>query len=84
MLEPGLVLQGRYRIDRALGRGGMGAVYVATDQTFGSTVAIKQTLCEGADLEKAFQREARLLNALRHAALPVVIDYFSERAASSS
>jgi formylglycine-generating enzyme required for sulfatase activity len=53
-------------------------VYLATDQTFGSTVAIKQTLCDGADLEKAFQREARLLNTLRHAALPVVIDYFTE------
>lgn len=78
MLEPDLVLQGRYRIVEALGRGGMGAVYLATDQTFGSTVAIKQTLCEGADLEKAFQREARLLNGLRHPALPVVIDYFTE------
>ncbi len=78
MLEPDLVLRGRYRIVRALGRGGMGAVYVATDETFGSTVAIKQTLCEGADLEKAFQREARLLNGLRHPALPVVIDYFTE------
>jgi serine/threonine protein kinase len=78
MLEPDLVLQGRYRIVEQLGRGGMGAVYLATDQTFGSTVAIKQTLCEGADLERAFHREARLLNTLRHAALPVVIDYFSE------
>src|SRR5689334_25386807 len=78
MLEPDLVLQSRYRIVEALGRGGMGAVYLATDQTFGSTVAIKQTLCEGADLEKAFQREARLLNGLRHPALPVVIDYFIE------
>jgi formylglycine-generating enzyme required for sulfatase activity len=78
MLEPDLVLQGRYRIVESLGRGGMGAVYRAIDQTFGSTVAIKQTLCEGADLEKAFQREARLLNGLRHGALPVVIDYFSD------
>lgn len=78
MLEPNLVLQGRYRIVESLGRGGMGAVYRAIDETFGSTVAIKQTLCEGADLEKAFQREARLLNGLRHGALPVVIDYFSE------
>lgn len=78
MLEPDLVLQGRYRIVESLGRGGMGAVYRAIDETFGSIVAIKQTLCEGADLEKAFQREARLLNGLRHAALPVVIDYFSE------
>ena len=78
MLEPDLVLQGRYRIVEPLGRGGMGAVYRAIDETFGSTVAIKQTLCEGADLEKAFEREARLLNGLRHGALPVVIDYFSE------
>lgn len=78
MLESNLVLQGRYRIVEPLGRGGMGAVYRAIDETFGSTVAIKQTLCEGADLEKAFQREARLLNGLRHGALPVVIDYFSE------
>ena len=30
----------------------------------------------GADAERAFEREARLLAGLRHAALPVVIDYF--------
>src|SRR4029079_14642761 len=29
-------------------------------------------------LRKAFEREARLLNRLRHAALPVVFDYFFE------
>jgi formylglycine-generating enzyme required for sulfatase activity len=56
----------------------MGAVYLATDQRFGSTVALKQTLVNGENLRKAFEREARLLNGLRHAALPVVIDYFTE------
>ena len=56
----------------------MGAVYLATDQRFGSTVALKQTLVSGENLRKAFEREARLLNGLRHAALPVVIDYFTE------
>jgi serine/threonine protein kinase len=78
MLEPNTILQNRYLIVSLLGQGGMGAVYMATDQRFGSTVALKQTLVNGDSLRKAFEREARLLNGLRHAALPVVIDYFTE------
>ena len=78
MLSPNTVLQDRYRIERILGQGGMGAVYEAVDQKFGSTVALKQTLMTGEALDRAFEREARLLNKLRHAALPVVIDYFLE------
>lgn len=78
MLEPNTILQNRYLILSLLGQGGMGAVYLATDQRFGSTVALKQTLVNGENLRKAFEREARLLNGLRHAALPVVIDYFTE------
>ena len=78
MLEPNTILQNRYLIQSLLGQGGMGAVYLATDQRFGSTVAFKQTLVNGENLRKAFEREARLLNGLRHAALPVVIDYFTE------
>jgi eukaryotic-like serine/threonine-protein kinase len=76
MLEPNTLLQNRYLVLRELGRGGMGAVYQAVDQRFGSTVAIKQTLVAGDQLARAFEREARLLNSLRHAALPVVTDYF--------
>ncbi len=78
MLTPGTVLQDRYRIAGTLGQGGMGAVYEATDLRFGSTVALKETLVNGDDLRKAFEREAKLLNKLRHAALPVVFDYFAE------
>ena len=78
MLEPNTVLQNRYLIVRKLAQGGMGAVYQATDQRFGSTVALKQMLVSGEQLRKAFEREARLLNNLRHRALPVVSDYFSE------
>jgi formylglycine-generating enzyme required for sulfatase activity len=80
MLEVDSILQGRYRIVRKLGQGGMGAVYEAIDQRFGSTVALKETLVSGDALRKAFEREARLLNTLRHGALPVVIDYFTEGA----
>ncbi|CAN5685905.1 hypothetical protein BH20ACI4_BH20ACI4_17100 [soil metagenome] len=78
MLEAGKILQDRYRIEKKIGQGGMGAVYVAVDRRFGSTVAIEETLFLGENFEKAFEREARLLNSLRHPALPNVRDYFSE------
>ncbi|HEX8246827.1 MAG TPA: serine/threonine-protein kinase [Pyrinomonadaceae bacterium] len=76
MIKAGEILQGRYRIERQIGAGGMGAVFVATDERFGSTVAIKETLFTDERLLKAFEREARLLNSLRHTALPKVSDHF--------
>jgi len=78
MIETGTVLQQRYKIDKQIGQGGMGAVYVATDARFGSTVAIKETLCMDDSFRKAIEREARLLNSLKHAALPRVSDHFEE------
>jgi serine/threonine protein kinase len=55
----------------------MGAVYQATDRKFGNAVALKETFYNDLQLRKAFSHEARLLNRLRHAALPVVTDYFA-------
>lgn len=78
MINPGTVLQNRYRVQKQIGQGGMGAVYVATDERFGSTVAIKETFFSDANFSKAFEREARLLNNLRHPALPRVSDHFSD------
>lgn len=78
MIEAGKFLQQRYRIDKQIGQGGMGAVYVATDERFGSTVAIKETLCMDDSFRKAIEREARLLNSLKHNALPRVSDHFEE------
>jgi len=78
MIEAGKVLQQRYRIDKQIGQGGMGAVYIATDERFGSTVAIKETLFMDDNYRKAIEREARLLNSLKHAALPRVSDHFLE------
>ena len=79
MIEPGTLLQNRYRVTRQIGSGGMGAVYVATDERFNSTVAIKQTFFfDEPSLRKAFEREAVLLNHLRHQALPRVSDHFVE------
>lgn len=78
MLTPETVLQGRYRIVRQLGQGGMGAVYEAVDQRLDTTVALKETLFSEERLRKQFEREARLLARLHHPALPRVSDHFSE------
>ena len=78
MLTPDTVLQGRYRIVRQLGQGGMGAVYEAIDQRLDTTVALKETLFADERLRKQFEREARLLARLHHPALPRVSDHFSE------
>ncbi len=73
------LLADRYRISRLLGQGGMGAVYLAVDIRFrDAPVAVKQKLvgAHREDLRKAFEREALLLNHLRHPALPRVTDFF--------
>ncbi len=78
MIEAETLLQNRYRVTKQIGQGGMGAVYLATDERFKSTVAVKETLFADAHYCKAFEREARLLNSLRHPALPTVSDHFVE------
>ena len=78
MLETGKLLQERYRVAKHVGQGGMGSVYLATDERFQSTVAIKEALFGDEKYKKAFEREARLLNSLKHSALPKVTDHFTE------
>src|ERR1044072_2926826 len=78
MLSPNTYLQDRYRIIRILGKGGMGHVYEAIDDTVECIVAIKETVADSDKLRKAFEREAKLLANLRHAVLPRVTHYFFE------
>ncbi|MGQ0763677.1 MAG: protein kinase domain-containing protein [Acidobacteriota bacterium] len=78
MLAPETILQGRYRIVRQLGQGGMGAVYESVDLRLDTVVALKETLFTEERLRKQFEREARLLARLHHQALPRVSDHFTE------
>ncbi len=78
VIDPGTVLQGRYRVVRRLGKGGMGAVYQAIDLRLDVTVAIKEAFSIDPRLRKQFEYEARLLAQLHHPALPRVTDYFTE------
>ena len=78
MLEPHTILQGRYKVVRQLGQGGMGTVYEAMDERLDTIVALKETFFADERLRKQFEREARLLARLHHPALPRVSDHFSE------
>jgi len=80
-LQPGEILNDRYRIEEQLGKGGMGAVYLAHDLTLNIKVAVKENLNLNPESERQFRREALLLATLRHPNLPRVTDHFilSER-----
>ncbi len=67
--EPVLPKQfGRYRIERVLGRGNMGAVYVAYDTHLERHVALKVPRCTAADSPAMlrFRREAKIAGSLHH------------------
>src|SRR5262245_24653469 len=73
-LEPGQVLAQRYRVQRLLGKGGMGAVYLADDEVLGELVALKVILsafaADEAGMVSRFRREAA---AARKVSSPSVI-----------
>ncbi|MFO0811071.1 MAG: protein kinase [Gemmataceae bacterium] len=68
---------GRYRLERLLGQGAMGAVYQAHDTQLDRRVALKVPLTAGGAGSKArerFDREARAAATLRHPGICPVYD----------
>jgi eukaryotic-like serine/threonine-protein kinase len=69
---------GRYRLDRAIGRGGMGAVYEAADLDLRRTVAVKIILARAFGQQTAlrrFAREARAAASLAHPNIVRIFDF---------
>lgn len=67
---------GRYLLRHELGRGGMGAVYVAFDLSEWRQVALKKIEPRGAEIgemfEERFQREIRALAGIKHPGIPLL------------
>lgn len=78
-LQPGTVLSGHYRIERVLGSGGFGHVYLAVDLRTNQQYAIKEYLVAGASGKAQLEHEARVLSQLHHPNLPAFQDAFDER-----
>lgn len=74
----GVILDGRYRIERRIGAGGMGAVYQATPLAGGLPVAIKLLLPRhnhDYTYRQRFVREARVASSIVHPNVMRVLDY---------
>ena len=78
LLAPGRVFGGRYRLEHSIGRGGMAAVWLATDERLGRPVAVKvlsDTVADDVEYLRRFSREARLAAGLQHPNLVRVYDF---------
>lgn len=78
MREKGELLDGRYKILRKLGEGGMSVVYLAVNEKVNKHWAIKEVKKEGVEnFETVHQRlltEADILKRLHHPNLPDIVD----------
>ena len=76
--EPGKIIGGKYRLEKPLGRGGMGSVWLARHTELDSPVAVKLMVHElvGTPVaEMRFKREAKAAAQLRSPHVVQIHDY---------
>ncbi len=87
VLGPGVTIgdAGRYQIVRALGKGGMGSIFLANDTRVNNKhVVIKQMLPnystdeERIEAETSFQEEMKTLSQMSHPNIPTISDFFTQ------
>ncbi|HEY8946866.1 MAG TPA: serine/threonine-protein kinase, partial [Polyangiaceae bacterium] len=74
-LVPGDRLGGRYLVQRALGGGGMGSVFLALELPTGATRVLKQLRVDRPELVEAFRSEFALLSSITDPHLMRVHDF---------
>ena len=75
-VTPGQVLLERYVVDRQLGEGGMGKVYLGRHVRLGVPAALKVLTAVGMPgIVERFEREAMLMAKVRHPNVVAILDY---------
>jgi serine/threonine-protein kinase len=72
------LLEGRYRLERRLGRGGMGTVYAASDTALERGVAVKvirEDLVGSAEAAERFRQEGRVAASFAHPNVVTIHDF---------
>src|SRR5215471_18318205 len=83
-LRPGTMLAQRYHIEEEIGQGGFGTVYKARDIDWNRRVAIKQIDLHALNAKEiieatdSYNREVKLLSALKHPNLPRIYHHFTD------
>lgn len=72
ILADGVLLFGRYKTIKPLGKGGSGIVYLAEDIKVGNLVAIKVVSKLESDFDLLAEKD--ILKELRHSAIPIIMD----------
>jgi len=84
-LPSGKILDGRFEITRKIANGGMGIIYLASDNQFPKSPRIIKEMTIGKQMFEISQKiitsftdEAQLLSHLKHLGIPQVLAYFVE------
>jgi serine/threonine protein kinase len=77
ILQPGTIVDDKYRVDRLVGRGGMAAVWAGTNERTGKSVALKvilKSFSTTPEAEDLFRREALAASKVNHPNVVTVFD----------
>jgi serine/threonine-protein kinase len=77
ILRPGQLVDGKYRVERLLGQGGMAAVWAGTNERTGKRVALKvilRSLATTREAQGLFQSEALAASRVNHPNVVTVFD----------
>ena len=75
VLLEGKILNGKYRVEKELGRGGMSCVYLCTNVELGNQWAVKHIFKQNSNAQILLAEE-EILKKLNHINLPRIIDVF--------
>lgn len=82
MLEPGQMIDGKYKIIGKIGQGGMSVVYLAVNERANKYWAVKEVRKDGVKdyevIRQGLAAETDLLKKLRHPNLPDIVDVIED------